>query len=194
MKLLEPYKEKMMFFTTQENLYEKFALQKFRSYIPTKRPYHLYYFHTKGVSRGPLESPPPIRVGEEQRVVPRTTFYNTRRNMDYFILEKHDICTWWLGHGYDAVGTALSRHPALHFSGNFWWATSEHLSRLPPLRDSYYGAEMHICSVPGGRYISLCQLTNTHPPSELRRIPDADIIRHSTSVPVENVSDRGMSI
>jgi len=34
---------------------------------------------------------------------------------------------------YDAVGCRWRRDPWRHFSGNFWWATSEYLSSLAPI-------------------------------------------------------------
>lgn len=177
MKLFKPFKTKIKFITTKENLYEKFALQNFRYYINKKQPYYIYYFHTKGVSHS---------IQEKQ-------FHETRRNLDYFILEKHDICTWWMDHGYDAVGTSLSLYPTIHFSGNFWWAKSEHLDQLPKeINPTYYAPEMYVCSHSNGRYISICQHTNTHSLVELCKITDADIIRQSTTIPIDNIRDKDM--
>lgn len=177
MKLFKPFKTKIKFITTRENLYEKFALQNFRYYINKKQPYYMYYFHTKGVSHSLQEK----------------HFHETRRNLDYFILEKHEICTWWMDHGYDAVGTSLSLHPTLHFSGNFWWTRSEHINQLPKeIRSTYYAPEMYICSHPNGRYISICQHTNTHNLVELHKTTDADIILQSTSIPIDNIKDKDM--
>lgn len=179
MKLFQPLQTKIKFITTKENLYEKFALQNFRHYIKkSHHPYYLYYFHTKGVSH---------RIDE-------TYYHNIRHNLDYFILEKHDLCIKWLDRGFDAVGTTLSLYPSLHFSGNFWWSTSTHLDRLPhSIRSTYYAPEMYICSYPNGRYISICQHTNFHSHIELKKLSDKNIMNQSTTVPLENTSDKDMS-
>lgn len=179
MELFKPFKMKIKFIVTNENLYERFALQNFRHYIPKKDPYYMYYFHTKGVSRS-----------LDQKV-----FHNTRRNLDYFILEKHEICINWLDNGYDVVGTSLSLYPTLHFSGNFWWVKSSHLDRLPiEIKNSYYAPEMYICSHPNGKYISISQHTNTVNVDILKRISNENIKKQSTSIPIQNEECKHMKI
>lgn len=175
MEILNPYIEKLKIISTTENLYEKYAFTNFRSHIATAHPYYLYYFHTKGVSRT------------------ANVFHETRRNLDYFILEKHEICMFWLDNGYDAVGASLSLYPALHFSGNFWWSKSSHLKRLPKeMRNTYYAPEMYVCSSSLGKYISICQHTNNKTRKELSMIPDDEILRQSTCVPHNNFACRRM--
>lgn len=179
MKLFRPFKTKVKFITTTENLYERFALQNFRYYIHHKdKPYYMYYLHTKGVSH-------PIEQKE---------FHERRRNLDYFILEKHELCLRFLHEGYDVVGTALSLYPSLHFSGNFWWTKSSHLDRLPTeIRATYYAPEMYICCHPNGNYKSICQHTNHYTNEELRKISDEELITNSTSTPIENFYDKGIT-
>ena len=178
MRLFRPFKTKIRFIVTKENLYEKFALRNFWYYVNKKEPFYLYYFHTKGVSHSPRE----------------TQFHETRRNLDYFILEKHAICTYWLDRGYDAVGVALSLFPSLHFSGNFWWAKSSHLEKLPrEIRPTYYAPEMYVCSHPNGRYISICQHTNLRPNKILKKITDENIIQQSTTIPIYNILAQPMT-
>jgi len=174
MKLFKNLKSKIKFIVTKENLFEKFALQNFRHYVDKKVPYYMYYFHTKGVSHSLKEK----------------DFHEKRRNLDYFILEKHEMCIYWLDRGYDAVGTALSLFPTLHFSGNFWWATSSHLYTLPAeIRPTYYAPEMYICSSPNGKYISICQHTNSRSREVLGQITNENIIKQSTSIPLYNTFD-----
>jgi hypothetical protein len=170
MDILTPYGSKLRIISTTDNLYEKFALENFRSYIPpTNSHYYMYYFHSKGVSRK------------------QESYHMTRRNLDYFILEKHEACIFWLDHGYDAVGASLSLYPTLHFSGNFWWATSRHLGRLPTvLRDSYYAPEMYVCGIPDGRYISVCQETNNKPLEEIGNLTTEEVLRQSTCAHIRN--------
>lgn len=179
MDLFQPFLSKLQIISTSENKYEKYALENFRSYMPPPSTlYYLYYFHTKGVSRDL----------EKEKI-----YHERRRNLDFFILEQYEICLFWLDRQYDAVGTALSLYPAVHFSGNFWWTTSRHLSRLSPtLRDTYYAPEMYICSDPDGKYISLCQTTNTDKVEKYRLLSKEEILRQSTTFPIKNRMCRNM--
>lgn len=48
--------------------------------------------------------------------------------MEYFLIEKHEQCLETLS-CHDVCG--LNYHPNNpHFSGNFWWATSDHIKKL----------------------------------------------------------------
>lgn len=170
MELLQPYMSKLTIIPTTENLYEKFALSNIWNYISTEMPFYLYYFHTKGVSRS------------------KQVFHDRRQNLNFFILEKHEACLFWLRNGYDAVGTALSLYPTLHFSGNFWWTTSDHLKKLPKeIRDTYYAPEMYICSCPEDKYISVCQTTNDKKRSNYESLQLDDILKQSTITPIKNI-------
>lgn len=90
----------------------------------------IYYTHTKGVTH--LESKPQS---------------DWCKMMEYFIIMKHETCikelhksdvvgiNWHLGEGY--MGASSKKCGGIkvgpHFSGNFWWATSEYLKKLPSL-------------------------------------------------------------
>lgn len=170
MEILRPYQSKLTIVSTTENLYERFALTNILSYITTSLPFYIYYFHSKGVTR----------EGE--------IFHTTRRNLDFFILKKYDACVFWLDHGYDAVGASLSLYPSLHFSGNFWWVTSDHLKRLPSeIRKTYYASEMYVCSIPDKKYISVCQSTNEKKTQEYEMLTLEDILKQSTVTPLNNL-------
>ena len=181
MPILEPYMSKLKIISTAENLFERFALDNFRVHIPTAGPYCLFYFHTKGVTRD---------------VEKMHIFHERRKNLDYFILERYEVCLFWLHRGYDAVGTALSLYPALHFSGNFWWARSTHLDRLSPtvVSPGYLAPEMYVCSFPGGKYISVCQSTNDVPNSTYLGMTNVDILKQSTCMPIINPACRRLGI
>lgn len=172
--ILEPYLSKIKIISTTENLYEKFAIENFRAHIQESNQYYLFYFHTKGVSRDP----------DKKKV-----YHEIRKNLDYFILEKHDICIFWLDHNYDAVGTSLSLFPLLHFSGNFWWTKSSHLAKLPSKlqHDGYLAPEMYICSKPNGKYISVCQSTNNGNIKDFLKLTNQYILQESTCSAIQNV-------
>jgi hypothetical protein len=99
-------------------------------------PGQVLYLHTKGVSK--LFSAP---------------ITDWRLYMEYFCVERWKDCTILLSQGIDCCGvnwmenTFLGYHP--HFSGNFWWATTDYIRTLNPtyLRsDSRYDREFWIGS------------------------------------------------
>lgn len=165
---------------TQTNLYERFAVENYKDHIRESH-YYLYYLHTKGVSHA--------RQRPEYKI-----FEGRRKNLNHFVITKHTICLEFLSQGYDAIGTTFLRFPSLHFSGNFWWARSEHLMRLPlRIRKTYLAPEMYVCGRREGRYMSICQETNNHQAHEkLKTITDDQIRRHATSTPCNNVELRMM--
>ena len=184
MDILQEYISKLHIISTPSNLYEKFAINNFRSYLPDDNPYYLFYFHSKAVTNS---------LNNINHII--------RKNLNYFILQKHNLCLYWLEKSYDAVGTQLTKYPHLHFSGNFWWASSNHLQKInPTINDDYYAPEMYICSNPDGRYISLCQNTNTNNwgfnenvgtnnffnKQHFLTLTDKEILTQSTSTPINN--------
>jgi len=90
----------------------------------------VFYVHTKGVSH--FNSKPQA---------------DWRAMMEYFILTKFSKCqmeleradvvgvNWHLGEGY--MGASAKKAGGIevtpHFSGNFWWSTTEYIRKLPPL-------------------------------------------------------------
>ena len=51
--------------------------------------------------------------------------------MCFFLIHKHKQCLELLKEN-DSVGVNLHDDPVLHYSGNFWWATSAHIKKLNP--------------------------------------------------------------
>ena len=102
------------------------CLQKKAEQLPTSSK--IWYIHTKGVSQ------PNSQVRQDWR-----------RYMSYFVIGKWRYCYKCLDY-YDACGVNWRMpggpitHP--HFSGNFWWANSSFITRLPPLNENNrYDAE-----------------------------------------------------
>jgi hypothetical protein len=161
---------------TKENTYEKLALNNFRKYI-TDNVYYMFYCHTKGVSHLPKNKYYPV-------------FEFRRKNLNFCILQKHNMCLQLLNKGYDVVGVSLSQYPTLHFSGNFWWTRSEHLIKLPEqVRESYLGAEMYICSNKNGKYISICQDTND---KDITNLTDNELQKQKTLVSIKNTCHKNL--
>ena len=56
-----------------------------------------------------------------------------RKYMCYFLLENMKTCIDYINEGYDGVGVDWHEKPQRHFSGNFWWSSSEYIRSLPDL-------------------------------------------------------------
>ena len=142
--------KKCVLITSDENLYEKFAINNYKAYIETSlqsqsegiSPYYVYYFHSKAVTRDKY-----------------SVFDNRRKILNHYMLNLYRLNLELLEQ-YDAVGCSLTKQPLLHFSGNFWWTKSEHVDKLPPCGNEYLAPEMYICRATDGKYISLSQHTN----------------------------------
>lgn len=132
--------DKCVLVKSDQNLYEKFAINNYKSYID-KDEYYIYYIHTKAVSKS-IDS----------------VFDRRRRILNFYTIQLHELNLELLKI-YDAVGCSLTRFPSIHFSGNFWWATSEHVKKLSNVGNDYLAPEMYICNSESN-YISLSQKTN----------------------------------
>ena len=97
----------------------------------------ILYIHTKGVS------------------TPDNPCIDDWRNyMAHFVINKFQDCLSAL-ENFDTCGVDLRDRPALHYSGNFWWANANHINSLPEFKDmpliltERHKAEFWICSRPG---------------------------------------------
>lgn len=54
-----------------------------------------------------------------------------RKYMEYFNIEQWRICVNRLENGWDTVGVDWKQNPVPHYSGNFWWARSDYIKKLP---------------------------------------------------------------
>lgn len=76
-----------------------------------------------------------------------------RKYMSYFVLQNMKTCIDFIMDGYDAVGVDWATTPSLnkhkHFSGNFWWASSDYIKSLPEINPPSFsidfGAHRHKC-------------------------------------------------
>lgn len=99
-------------------------------------PFLCFYIHTKGAS---------------QADTPRQHTTNAwRRYMEHFAVDNWEDCVGTLAR-YDTCGVELQSEES-HYSGNFWWATSEYLQKLPDgdeywrkNRDNRVAAEFYLC-------------------------------------------------
>ena len=99
-------------------------------------PFLCFYMHTKGAS---LVETPHQRNADAWR-----------RYMEHFTVENWEDCVATLG-TYETCGVELLCEES-HYSGNFWWATSDYLRKLPDAHqywkenaDDRVAAEFYLC-------------------------------------------------
>ena len=94
------------------------------------------YFHSKGVTH---TNSRPVRAWREY--------------MNYFNLCLWRECVADLNIA-GAVGVNFQPNPMPHYSGNFWWATKNHISSVKQKPMNRADCEWYIASVPG-KYMSM---------------------------------------
>jgi len=166
--------DKFKFITTEENLYEKYAINNYKKHIEDPS-YYLYYMHTKGVSHDINKQP---------------IFTNIRQILNFYTITKHKINIKLL-EKYDAVGCSLSIYPVLHFSGNFWWAKSEYLNKLEDCGNEYLDPEMYIgakSKINKEQYIAIIKEKSSNRMSKLR-IPlnRSRLFKYANPQPLKNI-------
>ena len=71
--------------------------------------------------------------------------------MEYYLIHKHKECIKRLDE-YDIVGVNYGKNPD-HFSGNFWWCTSDYFLTLDKqIGEGYCDPEFYVCSKPHKPY------------------------------------------
>lgn len=103
---------------------ESITINRLRDFSINNKNSNILYLHSKGVTRSNSES-----------------VCSWIAVMEHFVISRYEDCLNDLKN-FDAVGCLLKQRPQLHFSGNFWWATSNYISKLPECRDEYMAPEM----------------------------------------------------
>jgi hypothetical protein len=95
--------------------YERFTLLKIKNYLQPNTKF--LYLHTKGITQ-----------------INNSNVENWRYLMEYFLIGKWRDCIQELKN-HDIVGinkyNPENGWPIEHYSGNFWWATSDYFNKLP---------------------------------------------------------------
>ena len=103
----------------------------------SRAPFLCYYLHTKGASKFETPQQAPTNAWREY--------------MEYFNLERWLDCVAILS-DHDTCGVELQCDDS-HYSGNFWWATSDYLKRLPDGHE--YWNKNRACRVAAEFYVCL---------------------------------------
>lgn len=127
------------------------TLQALHGYCEAHPRALVSYIHGKGT-----------RLAPEADVTRFLRQWDWRRLHLYFLVEAPQGCLRALASGrYDACGANMRAAPSPHFSGNFWWASCEHVRALPsPMapppagRDPFFWPEMWLGSGGRARFLS----------------------------------------
>ena len=106
-------------YSSNTELFECATIKQVISFSKLHKDYKILYLHTKGVSRNKDE-------WCMNGVISWTNY------MLYCLVDNANSCIKLLN-TYDTVGCNFrgdSVHAKQHYSGNFWWATSEYLQKL----------------------------------------------------------------
>lgn len=79
-----------------------------------EEPFAALYIHHKGI-----------------RYIDNPACRDWRHYMEHFNVTKWRDCVEKLEEGYDTVGVDWKETPGKHYSGNFWWARSDYVKKLP---------------------------------------------------------------
>ncbi len=131
--------------------YELLTLSDIYKFCVNNKEYNVLYIHTKGIT------------GDINICIEDWVSY-----MIYFLITKWKNCIELLDFN-DTVGVDLRNYPTLHYSGNFWWASANHIRSLPdpivfnnlekypnPLNSIRHNQEFWICYLKDSKkYVSL---------------------------------------
>jgi hypothetical protein len=102
------------------NLFENPTINKIKAFSDNNPNCYILYLHTKGISYD------------------QTTLFYTKINdwielMIYFLIDQFKICFEKMNENYDTIGCNLNDdiHNPKHYSGNFWWASTNYIKTLP---------------------------------------------------------------
>jgi hypothetical protein len=174
LQLLNNY-DKIKIISTNENLYEQFAINNYKKYIDCES-YYLYYIHSKSVTQK------------------EKCFFDWRNLCDYFTINKWRLNVELLNY-YDSVGINMKNYPKKHYSGNFWWSKSEHLNKLKDINDAYLSCEMYVFNYMKTNCVSLYQSYVTHGNTEYNESiynnkSDEELINNLCIIPDYNNGDK----
>ncbi len=113
------------------NTFELFTLQKLHQHALNHDGNYLY-FHTKGCTRVNDADVENFAFGLYVGNYSYKNVENWRNIMEHFTIEHWLKCVEHLNNGSDLAGCNYNnKWSPQHYSGNFWWASSDFLKKLP---------------------------------------------------------------
>ena len=150
--------------------YERLCLHSMHDFSQLNNA-NILYIHAKGVSERFIDN---CTVQENIR--------QWRKMMEYFLIHQYQSCIKLLK-TYETLGCCLNNSKsndlninnedhAWHFSGNFWWSTTNYIRTLPRIREDIIGnlaanCAFHLCERwilqkwPAVKYLELYNQQNT---------------------------------
>jgi len=126
------------------SLYEVFTINRIHEDCKTE-DMNVLYLHTKGVTK-------PNNICVVQWL----------QYLCYFNIYRYKNCIEML-YENDTVGVNLNREGIVHYSGNFWWATSTYIRTLEPCQNtSYNSPEFWLTEKNTGTYYCLWNSNVNH--------------------------------
>lgn len=121
-------------------IYERATLYRMHE-LSQKEKFLALYMHTKGIRHDP----------ENKKITDWVKY------LLHFCVNESFQCIKLLNKKkYDAVGVNLRNRPETHFSGNFWWANSKYIKKLPSkIEPNYLAPEMWINKAPKYKFMCL---------------------------------------
>lgn len=143
---IDDSKFRIRYQSTNLNLYERITLNIMRQDCleaqKNNQTNYIWYIHTKGVS------------SKNQNPTRQRDVRNWRKSMEAVVICNWEACVRKLSlENYDTCGINYTNRISnkYHYSGNFWWAQSAYIVRLPELQliqyrsqDQYLEPEMWI--------------------------------------------------
>jgi hypothetical protein len=102
---------------------ESVTLNKLWQDSHTEQDAAILYFHAKGITG--IETK--LKQGAADIII---NMHQWRKFLEWGVIEKQEECLAVLKNGADTVGVNFTEWPVKHYSGNFWWAKSDYISRL----------------------------------------------------------------
>lgn len=130
------------------HLFEPFTINRlYTDACNADEPFRVLYLHTKGIRHD----------GMNPNVVDWVNY------LCYFNIYHYKECIHLLDTGFSTVGVNLQTNPILHYSGNFWWSTSTHITNVGPcIFTIYQSPEYWITEKNLGDHACLAQSNVNH--------------------------------
>ena len=133
LELLNKYAKEIL--VVKENLYELITLKRLYEHA-LYHDGHYLYMHTKGSTRVNDPDQENFQFGGFTGNYSYRNVLNWRDIMEHFCIDHWEICNYYLDKGFDLAGCNYMKRDHLwaglmaHYSGNFWWATSNFIKKL----------------------------------------------------------------
>jgi len=99
------------------------SIDTLHEFCQTAPESYILYLHSKGATK---QNNPNVKAWVDY--------------MEYFLIEKYHLCLEELKN-YDTVGVDYLPAPMKHFSGNFWWSTSNYIKQRYNFTESLNNSE-----------------------------------------------------